>query len=331
MARTRLIIEENEKNKILKMYGIQKTPLNEQNVPPFNFTPGRIITLQRISPTLGTPMDYRIRENNTNNLLIQVPPSYTLQYVFYFTDPSKTMMTGRRPGNLYRIIKVSAASTPPTTRRPTPTPTPSPTPGLQPQILPITIPTELTAARIDLFKCPDYDPANQEPDVPSIKITKMEEVLPAGVGEDMTENIGRYIKITTDRPILATKKPLILYFICDYDGFATNHDGSDIDNFNVLVRKFDGAGGKTPPGCDTKRDLQKPTEKASPEMKKIEITNPPTPKPPSLPMTENNGGTNSNFEPTRVFSNQLHNFLQQKYCGLTWTKSRGKTGEEQAV
>ena len=298
-------IEQEEKNRILEMYGIKKTIISEQldPMPPAGST---IKFKLRTSPTTFTG---KIVSTSGNLLTIKkTSPPPTSVDTFTKVD-SRTMKLGSL---MFNVISV----TPPTT----PTPTPR-----RPTIIPV--PSELKNQRINLFDCVDYNPQFSEKVLEDILITELKEVFPdEKIPNKMHERVGSYLKLTTNRQ-LASGGKLILYFICGYEGFGTNHDvdGTSSDDHNVVLSKF--INGKYAEKCNPS-ELEPIKDKAgSDEMKrKTDTINQPSklPEPRTQPLSpaplkENN---NPDGIPTRVFSNTLHNFLTEKYCGKSWSQNR---------
>lgn len=297
-------IEQEEKNRILEMYGIKKTIISEQldPMPPAGST---IKFKLRTSPTTFTG---KILSTSGNLLTIKkISPPPTSVDTFTKVD-SRTMKL--QSNLIFEVISV----TPPTTPRPTPR-----------RPITIPVPKELVTQRINFFACPDYDANISDKALDSILITKLEEIFADEIiGDEMQDRVGSYIKLTTNRKLVGGK-PLIIYFICGYEGFGTNHDGTVIDDLNVVLSKYEN--GRYAEKCN-QRELAPIQDKAgSDEMKrKTDTINQPSklPEPRTQPLSpaplkENN---NPDGIPTRVFSNTLHNFLTEKYCGKSWSQNR---------
>ena len=219
----------------------------------------------------------------------------------------------------YEITK----ETPANVLQPKPKPKPSPTP-LPNNIKNEIIPKELVNTPLNLFVCPDYEPTTDRPTIPKIKITKIESVLPAGINDDLDEYIEPYVKITTDRNFFSNNKPLILYFVCSREGFITNHQGTEIDNFNVLVSQFAAEQGKSVENCKKERE-KIDLDLARTNVRQVSQVNPKLPT--SAIPTQ--GGLNEQSSeqklPTMLFNRALADILKNYYCqeALASKKSRG--------
>lgn len=302
-------VPENEKNRILEMYGIQKHILSEQRTPPYNLQVGGTVTI-KLTPGPGNLVKLKIDR-------VRSRTSFENSRWGVHEIVNNNFL--RRAGMImeYPIVQVDppGRSTPPPPPRTTTPPTPKAVP----------LPKELANQRINFFLCPDYDPNLSQKALDSILITKLEEVFPDDdiVGKSMEDRVGSFVKLTTNRKLVGGT-PLILYFICGYDGFATNHDGFRYDDFNVLITKFEG--GRYAERCNKPQTTPDKTPAGTEEMKKridtirqpINLPQPnPNPKPGLREGEEDEGGTGI---PTRVFSNTLHDFLTNKYCGKSWSQ-----------
>lgn len=293
-------IEQEEKNRILEMYGIKKTIISEQldPIPPA----GSTIKFKR--RTGSTTFTGKILSTSGNTLTIKkTSPPPEIVDTFTKVD-SRTMKLG---SIMFDVISV----TPPTTPRPTPR-----------RPITIPVPKELVTQRINFFACPDYDANISDKALDSILITKLEEIFADEIiGDEMQDRVGSYIKLTTNRKLVGGQ-PLIMYFICGYEGFATNHDGTSLDDLNVVLSKYEN--GRFAEKCGSQLTIDR-TPAQNDQQKKIDrILNqpniPPVPPVPNIPPIKEEN--NPDGIPTRVFSKTLYNFLTQKYCGKSWSQNR---------
>ena len=298
-------IEQREKNRILEMYGISNNLVSEQLDP----TPP--VGSKIVYKPMGAPRTITGKLLSVTGTRLQIKDESTGS-VIPFEKVRRNLM---RQGSAYfDVISV----TPPSRTRP-------------PRNIPtnIPVPPQLASQRINFFACPDYDPNLSPKALDSILITKLEEVFPdLEIGREMEDTVGSFIKMTTNRK-LVEGNPLIIYFICGYEGFGTNHDGTPSDDLNILLNKFEN--GRFAEKCNKPELSIDRTPAQSDQQKKIyrilgQKVPPPNipPVPPSPPTIPSNLREDNNRDgiPTRVFSNTLHKFLTDKFCSKAWSQNR---------
>lgn len=303
-------ITNNERNRILEMHGFRKSLVVEQTTPPFNYREGRLIRLS-LKDARGfhpQPNFLEIITVMPSGIRVKTPDGRELNMIF--TNSTKTMLNGGT--SLYRVdeVKDKTTTTPSTGEAPKPKPEYPP---------------------VNLFSEKDYRTTGERPIADQVQIIEEEEKRDKSFSPG--RNVGSFIKLTTDNKI-KEGKPLILYFICGYEGFVTNFDGYDIDDINVLIRKFemDPAQWKVEQTPARERDSSVRDSMQLPKTKSPNLEpKPVVPRPLNI-QTENYDKYRD--WPLVVYSNDFHEILTKKYCterqGNVYPKGLSSTGGNQS-